>query len=53
MTDEAEALDETARKIFSGPIAFLKSAPALEFLPRPEVAEVAFAGRAAYLLEYF
>lgn len=40
-----EELEETARKIFSGPIAFLKSAPALQFLPDPEVAEIAFAGR--------
>jgi GTP-binding protein len=43
---EAEAeLDETARKLFSGPIAFLKSAPGLRFLPDPTVPEVAFAGR--------
>jgi GTP-binding protein len=42
----AEAdLDETARRLFSGPIAFLKSAPGLRFLPDPEVEEVAFAGR--------
>jgi GTP-binding protein len=32
-------------KIFSGPISFLKSAPQLEFLPEPTVAEIAFAGR--------
>ncbi|KQU55932.1 GTP-binding protein [Sphingomonas sp. Leaf339] len=36
---------EIARKIFSGPIAFLKSAPKLEHLPEPIVPEVAFAGR--------
>jgi len=36
---------ETARKIFAGPVAFLKSAPALEHLPDPVVPEVAFAGR--------
>jgi GTP-binding protein len=36
---------EAARKTFAGPIAFLKSAPALQFLPDPSVAEVAFAGR--------
>lgn len=36
---------ESARKIFSGPIAFLKSAPSLEFLPEPTVNEIAFAGR--------
>jgi GTP-binding protein len=33
------------KKIFSGPIAFLKSAPDLQFLPDPTVPEVAFAGR--------
>ena len=42
---ESAALDEAARKIFSGPIAFLKSAPALQFLPDPTAAEIAFAGR--------
>ncbi len=36
---------ERARKIFAGPITFLKSAPDLKFLPDPVVAEVAFAGR--------
>ena len=36
---------ESARKIFSGPISFLKSAPDLKFLPDAEVNEVAFAGR--------
>ncbi|MFA5963186.1 MAG: ribosome biogenesis GTP-binding protein YihA/YsxC [Sphingomonas sp.] len=36
---------EAARKIFAGPISFLKSAPTLEFLPDPDVPEVAFAGR--------
>ncbi|HEX7821790.1 MAG TPA: ribosome biogenesis GTP-binding protein YihA/YsxC [Sphingobium sp.] len=36
---------EEARKIFSGPISFLKSAPALKFLPDPDVPEIAFAGR--------
>ena len=36
---------ETARKIFAGPIAFLKSAPELKFLPDPVAKEVAFAGR--------
>ncbi len=42
---EAQDLDETARKLFSGPIRFLKSAPTLEFLPEPTIEEVAFAGR--------
>ena len=36
---------EIARKLFAGPIAFLKSAPSLEYLPLPDVPEVAFAGR--------
>jgi len=36
---------ETARKVFAGPIAFLKSAPSLKFLPDMEAPEVAFAGR--------
>src|SRR4030095_5066997 len=38
-------LEERARKLFAGPIDFLKSAPGLQFLPDPTVAEVAFAGR--------
>ncbi|MEO8375647.1 MAG: ribosome biogenesis GTP-binding protein YihA/YsxC [Sphingomonas bacterium] len=36
---------EAARKTFAGPVAFLKSAPTLEFLPGADVPEVAFAGR--------
>jgi len=36
---------EAARKTFAGPIAFLKSAPTLEYLPDPDVNEIAFAGR--------
>ncbi|MBX3562222.1 MAG: ribosome biogenesis GTP-binding protein YihA/YsxC [Sphingomonas sp.] len=36
---------EAARKLFSGPVSFLKSAPELKFLPDPEVPEIAFAGR--------
>ncbi len=36
---------EAARKIFAGPITFLKSAPALQFLPDGTAPEVAFAGR--------
>ena len=36
---------ERARKLFSGPIEFLKSAPQLEHLPAPSVPEIAFAGR--------
>src|SRR3954447_21750297 len=38
-------LEERARKLFAGPIEFLKSAPELQFLPDPNVPEVAFAGR--------
>jgi GTP-binding protein len=45
VTGETADLDEMARKLFSGPIAFLKSAPALEYLPPPAAAEIAFAGR--------
>ena len=44
MSEEME-LEEAARKLFSGPIAFLKSAPELKFLPDPDVPEIAFAGR--------
>lgn len=33
------------QKIFSGPVAFLKSAPDLKFLPDADVPEIAFAGR--------
>ena len=42
--DFAERI-EAARKLFAGPIAFLKSAPALQFLPEGELREIAFAGR--------
>jgi GTP-binding protein len=38
-------LAERARRLFAGRIDFLKSAPALKFLPEPEVPEIAFAGR--------
>jgi GTP-binding protein len=40
-----EDLAERARKLFAGPIDFLKSAPGLEFLPNPTAPEIAFAGR--------
>ncbi len=40
-----EELTERARKLFAGPIEFLKSAPELKFLPNPDVPEIAFAGR--------
>ena len=46
MTEEIEYDRlEAARKLFAGPVAFLKSAPELKFLPDPVVPEVAFAGR--------
>ncbi len=46
MEDERAAeLVETARRLFAGPIGFLKSAPSLKFLPDPIAPEVAFAGR--------
>ena len=41
----AADLEERARKLFAGPIDFLKSAPGLEFLPDPSTPEIAFAGR--------
>jgi GTP-binding protein len=44
MTDETE-LAEEARKLFSGPIEFLKSAPGLQHLPSADAPEIAFAGR--------
>jgi len=40
-----EELTEVARKLFAGPVSFLKSAPGLQFLPAADVPEVAFAGR--------
>jgi GTP-binding protein len=46
MSDAADhELTERARKLFAGPIEFLKSAPELKFLPDPQVPEIAFAGR--------
>ena len=47
MSDEEqqEALAREARRLFSGPISFLKSAPELKFLPDPSLPEIAFAGR--------
>ena len=40
-----DEIAERARKLFAGPIDFLKSAPGLQFLPNPDVPEIAFAGR--------
>ena len=46
MTGEAAPDTEVlARKLFSGPVSFLKSAPQLKFLPDPTLPEIAFAGR--------
>jgi GTP-binding protein len=45
VTGQADDLEERARKLFAGPIAFQKSAPELKFLPDPEAPEIAFAGR--------
>lgn len=42
--DDADTAEQ-ARKLFAGPIDFLKSAPSLQFLPDPDIPEVAFAGR--------
>jgi GTP-binding protein len=44
VNDEPD-LQERARRLFSGPVTFLKSAPALQFLPDPDLPEVAFCGR--------
>jgi GTP-binding protein len=43
--DEQQDLAERARKLFAGPVDFLKSAPGLEFLPAADAPEIAFAGR--------
>ncbi len=49
MIDESDPgspdLTEAARKLFAGPIDFLKSAPQLQHLPDPDAPEIAFAGR--------
>ena len=42
---DQDARLEAARKLFAGPVEFLKSAPDLKFLPEPDYPEVAFAGR--------
>ncbi len=43
--ENKEDLLERARKLFAGPVEFLKSAPGLEYLPAADVPEIAFAGR--------
>ena len=45
MAEFDEDLIEAARITFAGPISFLKSAPTLEFIPDPDVPEIALAGR--------
>lgn len=45
MSNQDGQRERELRRVFSGPIAFLKSAPELRFLPEPTVPEVAFAGR--------
>jgi GTP-binding protein len=45
VSEANEELTERARKLFAGPITFLKSAPDLRFLPDPDAPEIAFAGR--------
>ncbi|MEP6983452.1 MAG: ribosome biogenesis GTP-binding protein YihA/YsxC [Sphingomicrobium sp.] len=46
MSKSAEQeLTERARKLFAGPVEFLKSAPSLQFLPDADAPEIAFAGR--------
>ncbi len=45
MSDGEDDQAELARKLFSGPVTFLKSAPQLKFLPEPTFPEIAFAGR--------
>ena len=45
MTTDTPDQIEAARKLFAGPVGFVKSAPELQFLPDPDFPEVAFAGR--------
>ena len=42
---EQNELAERARKLFAGPVEFLKSAPGLQYLPAADYPEIAFAGR--------
>ncbi|QZD96315.1 ribosome biogenesis GTP-binding protein YihA/YsxC [Qipengyuania gelatinilytica] len=42
---ELAQLERRAKKLFSGRVEFLLSAPQLKFLPEPTVPEIAFAGR--------
>lgn len=45
MAQDQDELAERARKLFAGPVEFLKSAPGLKFLPDAAYPEIAFAGR--------
>jgi GTP-binding protein len=44
-SDDAADLQERARKLLTGRVEFLLSAPQLKFLPEPDAPEIAFAGR--------
>lgn len=44
MEQEPDLVEE-ARRLFSGRVEFLLSAPSLNFLPEPDFPEIAFAGR--------
>ncbi len=44
-SEEGRDWELEGRKLFSGRVAFLKSAPQLQFLPDPDVPEIAFGGR--------
>ena len=45
MDEREQELADRAGRLFSGRVEFLKSAPALQFLPDPEHPEIAFCGR--------
>ena len=45
MDEIEQELVDRAGRLFSGRVEFLKSAPALKFLPDPDVPEIAFCGR--------
>jgi len=42
---QEEDISERARRLFAGPVEFLKSAPDLRFIPAADLPEIAFAGR--------
>jgi len=42
---DEQSPEQRAQRLFSGHVEFLRSAPSLQFLPDPEVPEIAFAGR--------